>query len=1170
MNHPNNQNRSSLSYRGKSSTENLSEDSGYCENITALRIKSKSIPNFLRHQENFLEDDNKYENHKSLEMISTKQQNHSKCNDEESDGDGGDGECLLLSRNENIDDTFCKKKIYSTTTKTRTILIKKINEKQREFKFRIDAKRTLVNDINENNEEKQHQHQYENQKEKHNECSEFICWYSVDVDDQVKNKIHLNRRNNIESSSSPIALGSMLSTPTSSSSSSSSSYQKISSNSKLYHSSSLPDVRNQFDHEFNVDNLSDPKSYDNYCDQYNSLSNGLNHKEKNNHFTIVSSLPNDLNIILSDSILNEHINRNSENIISNNSDFEWNLERTSAKSENRLFSTTSSNSASCYSSFNQSAKTIASSGQNYINASYNNLTLLDYSGRSRSNRNSFTMSESNGNSKRNSKESELGKGNFLLDELSVHFDRNLSILSDCTKNDSEFNSEFLKSEKNSESFENKPKPPARRSHSQKEQSKISNKKLIIEKPPRKHLPMKTFDQDPTVLKTNYTESLEKCNFDPKELSNTDLSDLTQIPNHSTPIKRGFVASTPNLNAYQRQASEIDDELHVSSAHTSMNPLPCEKKLGILLSDGSRTSLGKGVSFCPVVSEIRWREQSSEEQMDPDSLENVRREKTTQNINELNDLNKISTKNNNDEVDANITINTSQATINVNNIQNKNLAVECDHQQKQKNELKLTSKSDNMLNNSGSVEVMNIEKKITTISNVSIVKENTTTGNKIVNKKVDDKCCEDNNSREKIVNKKMLNCTRTEKNDVNDQKRVNDKEVKTVDKVIIKNTNVNNNNNVRMKSATIPISSSSTKGMIVDNKNISGGTNTGNDLLSSKFKPKPDEKHHKNGFLSRFAGGFRFSLRRKKKSSLSVPNDLNTNDNNAVVSNNKHKNKKSVADGAVKLSSNLNSSNNSNSFTSNNSPDFIYIPLKGPLPGRQSQDTKNRENSHLSAHGGNSSSGNDKNHVLLGKPPLPKQPPRVVGVCEKIRASPQQLSETLSNFNCNTGSSYRHAPGQRSSSQPKEIDERFLDSERQYYATDGINQLPEAMNQNGYSSPSSGTNILKSLPPLPPTKCPVVRPVGISIGSTVGPNGNAKIGLIETNLDTHETIISGKTRSLMELGPQVRHTLSKQSAGSDAGDTVIIDGVSRRPHKSMEFLLDKENQKNIMVSTFFLF
>lgn len=99
--------------------------------------------------------------------------------------------------------------------------------------------------------------------------------------------------------------------------------------------------------------------------------------------------------------------------------------------------------------------------------------------------------------------------------------------------------------------------------------------------------------------------------------------------------------------------------------------------------------------------------------------------------------------------------------------------------------------------------------------------------------------------------------------------------------------------------------------------------------------------------------------------------------------------------------------------------------------------------------------------------------------------------------------------------------------------------------------------------------------GISggVGNTMG--SEQKIGLIETNLDTHETIITGKTQSLMELGgPPHAHLKHKPVV---AGQFVRANGIIRdtcdgtievptsRPHKSMEFLLDKENHRTILVS-----
>lgn len=69
-----------------------------------------------------------------------------------------------------------------------------------------------------------------------------------------------------------------------------------------------------------------------------------------------------------------------------------------------------------------------------------------------------------------------------------------------------------------------------------------------------------------------------------------------------------------------------------------------------------------------------------------------------------------------------------------------------------------------------------------------------------------------------------------------------------------------------------------------------------------------------------------------------------------------------------------------------------------------------------------------------------------------------------------------------------------------------------------------------------------------------------MGLIETDLDTEVTVITcganvKTTRSLLDLGPQPRLPLASQEKHEKAG----------RPHKSMEFLLDKENLKVVEVS-----
>ncbi|XP_017475651.1 PREDICTED: serine-rich adhesin for platelets-like isoform X2 [Rhagoletis zephyria] len=264
------------------------------------------------------------------------------------------------------------------------------------------------------------------------------------------------------------------------------------------------------------------------------------------------------------------------------------------------------------------------------------------------------------------------KGNFLLDELSQIYDRNASILNDkpidgeeqllllpnaavnvadrpsCSPRppprqrkhsnssysdlDSVGGSAGCADEQVDSAAQHVQltirKPPARQKHARKSEathSLVSDVQLFSIETPTTHTTTesygKTFDQDPTNLRTSYAQSLEKCNFDPKELSNTELNKTNAIPKRrfhsqaSATKQRNMVSSTPNLNAYDPHADEMEDDMYVSSAHTSMHQLPqttAQKPLGILLSAGSRTSFSKEVSFCPVVSQYSWQEQSSEE------------------------------------------------------------------------------------------------------------------------------------------------------------------------------------------------------------------------------------------------------------------------------------------------------------------------------------------------------------------------------------------------------------------------------------------------------------------------------------------------------------------------------------------------------------------------------
>lgn len=370
-------------------------------------------------------------------------------------------------------------------------------------------------------------------------------------------------------------------------------------------STSLPDILNHI----GVDGEENSYSSDQIDGQYN-----LKPRKSDQflHFSIVSSVPNDLNICndLSSSNNGTYCSAAAKNF--DLCDFET-------------------------STYIPSVDTYRQ--HKVINASYSNLTVLDYSGRQSFSSSIGSLKKMADNRKRNS--GEFSKCNFLLDEISAHFNRDLSILNDRTENYDPVTDNFLYGGRIQIT---PPKPPPRRSHPSNKSNNIeisSNVQQISKMdsaitPPTTTAPIHdqqpklTFDRDPTNLVTCYAESMERCNFDARGSSysinsNSNLdTTITPTVKPST-VKRQMVAtSTPNL--YLHNMDETDNYLDVSSTTVSMNPLPNveqelhDKKQGIL-SVGSRGSLGKGVSFCPIVSEISWREQSSEEGIDEDEFDN---------------------------------------------------------------------------------------------------------------------------------------------------------------------------------------------------------------------------------------------------------------------------------------------------------------------------------------------------------------------------------------------------------------------------------------------------------------------------------------------------------------------------------------------------------------------
>lgn len=340
-------------------------------------------------------------------------------------------------------------------------------------------------------------------------------------------------------------------------------------------------------------------------------------------------------------------------------------------------------------------------------------------------------------------------------------------------------------------------------------------------------------------------------------------------------------------------------------------------------------------------------------------------------------------------------------------------------------------------------------------------------------------------------------------------------------------------------------------------------------------PVVDKKPKAGGFLSRFTG-FRFSLRGSKKKQKGFENNSPTIGENVVMVTKSAEPKVNTSGCRSEAGSYQRNSMRSN--------DFVYIPLKDPLTGKVVSPDNNNVSHTVSVAGVPNRSGSstphgstinsnsvvnnsvEKKHVLTSKPPLPRLPPRVVGVCAKqpnSQASPAAVSP-----NSKGVTAQRHA--QRASSAPREINASDIyhlatanDDDDDFYQQF---RLGRRMKQSGGGTGPSDGAILRA----DPNESTFTDEDG-----NLTSGADYKIGLIETNLDTHETVISGKTRSLMELGPQ---QLSIRGAQNNAGRRTVIGATNktgcsvepRRPHKSMEFLLDKENQKFVLVSKMDLF
>jgi hypothetical protein len=686
----------------------------------------------------------------------------------------------------------------------------------------------------------------------------------------------------------------------------------------------------------------------------------------------------------------------------------------------------------------------------------------------------------------------------LLEEISAHFNKNLSIL-----NDREASYEPQTDVRDGKSSvseaakkaESPPKPPPRA----RTQIKTSANHLAGKS-------RQSFDRDPTNLSTTYAQSLEKCNFNVDEpvtvyssRQNVYLSEeeekMTDDLQKASAHKRNFVSSTPNLNYFDfemkhvQHYSSIDNaasSLSTTNGHlspsfaerndenrcTSMKEIPSShsraSSTGILASHstgGSRSGLS--VSFCPIVSEISWQvsvdddDISDDVDMDPSAGDNYSGTRNDSLVNYYNDTHENDDDDDDDEEDFDDfrAVGTSTAPTQTHAVIDDRASTQTSEKTLDRHEC--------------SIETLTLACEETTTQSAERASEESTAGS----------------------NKMLV-------------------ESQTPSEKFIR---------VESQSAA-PISSQT---MTTVPPSLVGG-------LSEK--PSKSSSKQKKSIFSRLSSGFRFSFRGKK-------------------------NKKLVNDGVVHypIETNNNSKQQVQSASDNRvcggakSTDFIFIPLSDPPANHMrhfnSQNDKLASELHEKLHNAEASiiptlppppaqqqqqqqqefypPQNDrqsrpikparesppKGAQVMGKPPLPKQPPRIVGTTQK-RAS-------------------AHPP--RASSTPREYDNG------EFYHQH--NMVGDGLKQQYYSERARTMD------------------------------GGHKIGLIETNLDTDETIINGKTQSLMELGIGLsggRGNVMNRLAGMGGVKVMNQDSSENqtggnRPHKSMEFLLDKENHHCILVS-----
>lgn len=684
----------------------------------------------------------------------------------------------------------------------------------------------------------------------------------------------------------------------------------------------------------------------------------------------------------------------------------------------------------------------------------------------------------------------------LLEEISAHFDKNLSILNDREASYepqvSVRDSLKLRKVKGDDKVEIKsvqqsmktppPKPPPRRSQ--------------IKTSPNHSVPKTaTFDRDPTNLVTTYAQSMEKCNFNVDEPINVYSSrqNLYLTPDEadggmkddlpqSTPIKkRNFVSSTPNLNFFDLNMKHVN---HYSSTDntavghdllspsftndddircTSMKEIPTDSRAGstgILASHSTAGSKGGlSVSFCPIVSEISWQENVD----DDDFSDDVEMDPSGEQYSSARSDSLVNYYNNNDD----------------------------DDEEEDFDDFIAVGSSSTDIASCGVVAVdreVSPKHSQVTDENIAISKRETSTHSNNETSERENKAEPTFDSTVKLVSQKMLVETQTP----SEKFIATEASAGSMDKKVNSQT-----------LTTVPHKVASEPSLV----------------------PSKSAKNKKSIF-SRLSSGFRFSFRGKKNKKLTdgvvhYPAEANNNSGNKRVDKSQTNVAKTVdGDGVFIPLKDPNDNNVKNHQHAHvvTGDQLANVSEKLQTHERQQQqqqltvDRQSRAMQHresLTKSGGNQ---------VMGKPPLPKQPPRIVGTTTKRPST--------------------HAP--RASSTPREIE------------SDGGEFFNQSMIGDGLKQYYSGGS----------------RTMG-TLGS------EHKIGLIETNLDTDETIINGKTQSLMELGIGQNGGNRIMGRMAGMGGVQVMQNVNSvtggantetgRPHKSMEFLLDKENHQRVLVS-----